>query len=186
MADSQHTGNANAKALCAHCDKPATNRCVGCLEGVNDDGESSPIYYCGKDCQRDHWKAHKSECHASNERKKLFRLGALAKDLFYFIRRETWSLPLTKVEAKDDRKVHLYEREAADNVAIADLPTDGLDEQQTAAVLTRCSGKQALVWLGPFVHFALLQRRSHFEPITCTVLIPAGSKWYYPRDWLSP
>lgn len=48
-----------AKGKCAHCGKIESPsdaqklcRCTAC----------KVVYYCGKDCQRDHWKAHKSYC----------------------------------------------------------------------------------------------------------------------------
>lgn len=37
---------------CAVCGEPSTTKCTRCKE----------VYYCGRECQRKHWKEHKSEC----------------------------------------------------------------------------------------------------------------------------
>ena len=37
---------------CIVCNKPAGSKCEGCLS----------VRYCGKDCQRSHWKEHKAVC----------------------------------------------------------------------------------------------------------------------------
>lgn len=40
--------------LCAGCKKAADNKCTNCRK----------VYYCGRDCQKRHWKQHKFECKA--------------------------------------------------------------------------------------------------------------------------
>jgi hypothetical protein len=42
----------NNSRRCGYCDKPATNQC----------GKCKKIRYCGIECQRAHWKQHKSGC----------------------------------------------------------------------------------------------------------------------------
>lgn len=37
---------------CPNCGKVAFTKCTGCKQ----------VYYCGKDCQKKHWKLHKPEC----------------------------------------------------------------------------------------------------------------------------
>ena len=44
---------------CAMCDKLGTMRCGKCKQ----------VHYCGRECQRQHWAAHKQEC-AGCERKR--------------------------------------------------------------------------------------------------------------------
>ena len=57
---------------CAGCGEPATKRCARCKE----------VWYCGSECQRKHWKEHKSECRtakatAKKKLKEAKRRGAL-------------------------------------------------------------------------------------------------------------
>lgn len=84
---------------CASCRGAAKNRCAGCAEGVDQHGNHSPTFYCGQKCQREHWRvAHKSECKAANDRKVLYRAGAILQPAFEAIRRLTWYENIQRVE----------------------------------------------------------------------------------------
>lgn len=63
---------------CANCGGAPNHRCAGCVEGVDQHGNLSPTFYCGKKCQQENWKTtHKDECKMANHRKKLYRVGAI-------------------------------------------------------------------------------------------------------------
>ena len=57
MADSK----SNSDKLCGGCKQTGTKICSGCKQ----------IYYCSQQCQKDHWKAHKSECNKIRKQNKL-------------------------------------------------------------------------------------------------------------------
>jgi len=70
---------AQKKAPCSHCNGMAT-KCVKCGAGMERCAYcASPVsranccskchctYYCGRECQRAHWKTHKLECRSSEE-----------------------------------------------------------------------------------------------------------------------
>ena len=49
-------------ALCANCGKPSAEglrQCAGCKK----------VRYCGKECQKIHWKQHKPMCKGGNGEK---------------------------------------------------------------------------------------------------------------------
>jgi hypothetical protein len=77
---------------CVSCGGAPKHRCTGCAEGVDRHGKHSPTFYCSKECQQQHWKAaHKSDCKATNNRKTLYKAGAVLQPVFEAIRRLAWS-----------------------------------------------------------------------------------------------
>jgi hypothetical protein len=55
--------------ICRNCENPATRRCSGC--------KVSSTWYCGKECQQEHWVIHIFEC---NPRKPINTAYYLARD----------------------------------------------------------------------------------------------------------
>src|ERR1700761_4088366 len=59
---------------CAHCGKPAVDKCDGCLGAPPYEGRDNPTtYYCDGTCQKMHWGKHKGDCKALQERKAILR-----------------------------------------------------------------------------------------------------------------
>jgi len=79
---------------CANCAGSASYRCVGCVDGVDVNGQVSSTFYCGQECQRQHWDTvHKRQCRLSIDRRQLHRIGSFLQWAFYagqtFTRHET-------------------------------------------------------------------------------------------------
>lgn len=75
------------KGACAHCQKPSTTRCTGCLGAPEyHNTTASATFYCNKECQKSDWQRHKSQCHILQARKKLARAAELLQSIFYRIR----------------------------------------------------------------------------------------------------
>ncbi|KAI1280069.1 hypothetical protein F5Y07DRAFT_405659 [Xylaria sp. FL0933] len=73
--------------ICAHCAKPnAKYSCSDCLL-VQDSHVVMKTAYCNKACQFEHWKEHKSYCHA---RRKVCRAVSLIYELFVMLEKKAW------------------------------------------------------------------------------------------------
>ncbi|KAI0817799.1 hypothetical protein GGR55DRAFT_685317 [Xylaria sp. FL0064] len=73
--------------ICANCAKPnAKFSCSDCLL-VQDSHVVMKTPYCNKACQFEHWKEHKSYCHA---RRKVCRAVSLLFDLFVMLEKKAW------------------------------------------------------------------------------------------------
>lgn len=152
MAD---TTAASAASVCAACGQPATNRCVGCREGVDVNGDSLTTFYCSKTCQSGHWPTHKADCKTANARKHLYRVGDLGQQIFLQIRRATWTAVIDKVE-RVDGKLHVYEGEAQSDRRLVDFPTELFQNKaDEAAVLSHGASDVALVLIQQMVYFSL-------------------------------
>lgn len=104
------------------------------------EGNTTPTYYCGVDCQRAAWKAHKIECRAANDRKLLYRGGNMLQDLFYHLREVLFDNSIEKV-VKKGNQLTVYETTGdyatKQHLPFWPLPREGLDEDHDkAAVLT--------------------------------------------------
>ena len=63
----------SSEKLCARCGEPSKLRCTRCKE----------VNYCGKACQREHWKEHKSDCRNTKAAaKKAFKEAAKRRRAF--------------------------------------------------------------------------------------------------------
>lgn len=151
---------APAFGQCAWCGKPAKMRCPNCMDGVDVYGIRSTPSYCNAGCQREHLALHQMGCYASNKRKELYRAGALAQELFLFLRREMWSSRVAKYNLRRNGVLYLHEvpHSVESDVGVG-FPEklDLLYPEKTAAILTRCSGQSALMLMAPLLHFAALQ-----------------------------
>lgn len=108
----------------ANCGSLATQRCTGCDHGVENDGTKfSPTYYCGKDCQRDHWRTHELGCKLATDRRQLFRIGRLVQWASYASTKAMWSDGVVDVEKVENTngvqlRVHCYQKHD-----LADFPS---------------------------------------------------------------
>lgn len=123
---------------CAACGKASTTRCAGCIEGIDQQGQLSPTYYCSKDCQRAHWSQHKAECKLANAHKVLYRGGELVQEMFYKYRERFFDLNISKVRHNPDTgTVGVYEGERVRDEILIPFPThlftDDRDKQAALA-----------------------------------------------------
>ena len=58
----------------AKCGTHAEQRCGGCIEGLDRNGDPSATYYCSRKCQLDHRGTHKSQCKLAIDRRQLHRI----------------------------------------------------------------------------------------------------------------
>lgn len=75
---------------CANCSERATDRCGGCAEGLDGNGEPSSTYYCSQTCLKGHPETHKGLCKLAIDRRQLFRIGALVQCAFYTGTKAMW------------------------------------------------------------------------------------------------
>lgn len=81
---------------CAHCGREARLNCKAC-QGAPDStdlNEKITVWYCGKDCQKNHWANHKPFCKQARARADICRIARLLQDLFYTFKRvaNMWAL----------------------------------------------------------------------------------------------
>jgi hypothetical protein len=142
---------------CANCSNLAKQRCTGCVGGIDDyDGnESPPTYYCGKDCQREHWKTHQTDCKLASDRKQLFRLARLVQWAFYASTKAMWSdgiLDVEKVEEVDGVQLRVKRYLKHDLLDFPSFPESGfagyggmLEEGDEQAMLATSARTGAIV-----------------------------------------
>ncbi|KAK5124852.1 hypothetical protein LTR85_001042 [Meristemomyces frigidus] len=99
---------ATEQTACAACGKPASTRCAGCIEGLDQNGQLSLTYYCNKDCQRAHWPKHKNDCKLANARKVLYRGGEFLMTVWMAFREEAFDLCLGQAH-KEGEELHVFE-----------------------------------------------------------------------------
>lgn len=75
---------------CANCGERATDRCGGCAEGLDGNGEPPSTYYCSQTCLKGHRETHKGICKLAIDRRQLFRIGALVQCAFYTGTKAMW------------------------------------------------------------------------------------------------
>ena len=69
---------------CANCAKSATLTCKSCKDTPNaKDGKRSDTWYCGIECQKEHWPLHKTGCKAARARLALYRAGFAIQHICY-------------------------------------------------------------------------------------------------------
>lgn len=77
-------------------------RCVGCIDAPEyRRGDSTSVVYCGRNCQKEHWKSHKAHCNAMRKRKKLLRAAKILKAALLTYREAVYDIDLTKVVLED-------------------------------------------------------------------------------------
>lgn len=115
---------------CANCGSHASQCCPRCAEGLDANGNLSTTYYCGQDCQREHWtKTHETQCKLAVDRRQLFRIGRLVQWAFYASTKAMWYdqiLDINKIEhvnGDDGAQLHLWRSKKHDAQDFPMFPT---------------------------------------------------------------
>jgi len=168
-----------SEKTCSNCGGSPQHRCTGCAEGVDRHGNHSPTFYCGKECQQEHWKAtHKSDCKAANDRKVLYRAGAILQPVFEASRRFTWFDNILEADwdgEDEQRKLVVRFGKMITGRDFHKFQDDLLpDEQAKKALLVDGSGWEAVATMGNTVRL-LLQGKSPRDSRMCFLLINSGT-----------
>jgi hypothetical protein len=94
------TQNPIPTTRCAQCNQPANQVCKGCADTPDIDKKATigKTYYCNSDCQRLNWSTHKSTCKRLQNRKALYRAGAILQEIFYVYREKLFDRPVDRIE----------------------------------------------------------------------------------------
>ena len=94
-----------AEAACVVCGGPAHNKCGACKL------DTSSRHYCGKACQVKDWPTHKKACkdiQNADLEKKLTRVANIVQQGYYGFRKNTWDIPIVKVDRLGNNDLVLY------------------------------------------------------------------------------
>ena len=94
-----------AEAVCVVCGEPAHSKCSACKLNT------SLRHYCGKACQVKDWPTHKKACkdiQNADLEKKLTRVANIAQQGYYDFRKNTWDIPIVKVDRLGNNDLVLY------------------------------------------------------------------------------
>lgn len=94
---------------CAVCGKEAKTHCAGCTAGEDSTLHLPRTFYCGKDCQVEHWETHKGPCKAALPLVKLFRAGKILQEVFLATRAESFDYLLASVGRQADGEIHIFD-----------------------------------------------------------------------------
>jgi hypothetical protein len=91
---------------------PSTKVCGGCggAPAINDD--AAKTYYCSTVCQHLGWSEHRARCQLLQNRKKLYRAGAILQAMFYKYREQVFDKVIARVEEKNGQ-LFLYQGDPA-------------------------------------------------------------------------
>lgn len=78
MASADSDVSPSPRARCSSCSKESRiklNSCAGCLNAPSYGGDvpRPAVYYCSAQCQRSHWRTHKTECKVLQTRRCIHR-----------------------------------------------------------------------------------------------------------------
>jgi hypothetical protein len=138
---------------CAHCSKPARQRCAGCAEGVDEHGNTSATYYCGSECQGNHWnQTHRLQCRLLIDRRQLFRIGSLVQWAFYESNKAFWYDGIAQVKKlelaneSDNAELLLQRYKKHDGPDFPTFPKELFQEERDEqAVLTTSASASTIV-----------------------------------------
>ncbi|KAJ9611681.1 hypothetical protein H2200_004865 [Cladophialophora chaetospira] len=85
---------------CAACGSSTTKTCSGCADASLVVGLDK-TFYCGHDCQKTGWAAHKKTCKDLKARKPLYQAGDLLRKLWLVYRPNIIIVDVEKVEVQD-------------------------------------------------------------------------------------
>ncbi|KAL1954223.1 hypothetical protein VTO42DRAFT_1503 [Malbranchea cinnamomea] len=157
---------------CAHCAKPATKKCGGCLTSPSyNRDDPRPTFYCSAECQKSGWKDHKAECTRRQLRKSLARAAELLKDILYRIQLHATILRIKRLEVNGST-VTIYNAEVDQNAPYWLVPLDvpgEVDQTVYDAIVMHCACQDALAYLPEFMFSLLKDLSSDIE--ACLVII---------------
>jgi hypothetical protein len=103
---------------CANCGSSTTKSCSGCADASLVLGKDK-AFYCGYDCQKTGWPAHRKICKSLKTRKPLYQAGDLLRKLWLAYRPKIVIVDIEKVEVQD-RVITIWE--SVGETAYADRP----------------------------------------------------------------
>ncbi len=132
--------------------EPETHECWACLKKANlvckackgtQDGVGGlvAVYYCDAKCQKDGWKAHKPLCKAAQDRTALYRMGEIARYLYYTFQKNAWKWVIEKV-VKDGDTWLVYDGQSFDKSIVAPFPSamfPDAEDQETIMSYNSCN-----------------------------------------------
>lgn len=160
-----------ASKPCLYCDEPATLLCSSCKNtpfSSTAKSNSHPFeqtYYCNAACQKAHWRTHKPVCKALQQRRHLFRAGALLQRIFYLYRERTFDKPIARLEritTRDRKLLRIHDRDCRADADFADPITQwGVmvpfpaemckSEEERMALLVHSACTEAVAWMHELV-----------------------------------
>ncbi|KAK3898104.1 hypothetical protein C8A05DRAFT_19260 [Staphylotrichum tortipilum] len=139
----------SAPTTCARCGtEPTKNwRCSGCLDAPEyRPGDAAGVVYCGDDCQKGHWPAHKARCRSLGQRRKLLRAASLLKAALLTYREVMFDPELAKIEFQNG-VLCLYQN-LAPRSAYGLFPshlTANVEHREAALANNQCTTAMALL-----------------------------------------
>jgi hypothetical protein len=136
--------------LCAHCRKPATMKCGGCIGAPQFRmDELFEAVYCDGMCQKAHWPDHKTHCKAMKQRKVLFRGARLLKVVILTYREVLYDIYITRVEFSEGYlQIHQKLRSIRTRSRRGPFPSEmatGLENKEVILALNQCTTAMALL-----------------------------------------
>lgn len=136
--------------FCAHCRKPATMKCGGCIGAPQfRTDELFKAVYCDGMCQKAHWPDHKTHCKAMKQRKILFRGARLLKVAILTYREVLYDIDITRVEFSEGYlQIHQKLRSLRTRSRRGPFPSEmatKLENKEAVLAFNQCTTAMALL-----------------------------------------
>ena len=93
---------------CRGCGEPAALYCQRCKHSeINVNGTHEVTWYCSKECQKNAWSSHKSQCSNIAPQNQLYRAAQFAQQVFFIFRKQAFDVPIQRIEFKGN-DTHVY------------------------------------------------------------------------------